>query len=139
MSVFYKYNKNEVEKKIFQNRMYFPNGGDNAVIYTKQYEDKLMEWLERVLTAEDNNYFFNKNVLYKGRKEEQKGVQFDNKKDTDDVKDHGEINKIIEQDMSFLIENILKCTKEIIHNKIASNKNFIDKNGFRICLQEVKR
>jgi len=141
-NVFYEHNIKEVDQTIFKNKLYFPRGRRSARTFTREHEKELMDWLEEVLEEEKKKREFShlsagfgKNTLYKGLKQEM-GEKFDNEEDideegglylpNDEYLDADDINEIIDKELSFLIKNILICTKEIIHNKIASNKNFID-------------
>ena len=141
-NVFYEHDKKKVDKTIFLNKLYFPRGIRKARTFTRDHEKELMDWLEEVLEEEKKKREFShlsagfgKNTLYKGLKQKM-GEKFDNEKDIDEegglylsneeYLDADDINEIIDKELSFLIKNILICTKEIIHNKIASNKNFID-------------
>ena len=149
-NVFYEHDIKEVDQTIFKNKLYFPRGKKSARTFTRDHERRLLNWLEELLEQEKKkrefsylNTMLNKNILYKGLKQEM-GEKFDNEEDIDEegglylpkkfrrtkskVKylDADDINEIIDKELSFLIKNILICAKEIIHNKIASNKNFID-------------
>jgi len=141
-NVFYEHDKKKVDQTIFLNKLYFPRGIRKARTFTRDHEKELMDWLEEVLEEEKKKREFShlsagfgKNTLYKGLKQKM-GEKFVNEEDIDEegglylsneeYLDADDINEIIDKELSFLIKNILICTKEIIHNKIASNKNFID-------------
>ena len=124
MSIFKKYNIDHVDQKIFLNELYFPNGKINVKTYTKNMEKILMEWLRNIISVNNNYLFFDKDVLYKGKKQERK-EPFNNDIDVLEYEDEDEVDEVIDKEILFLIDQILKCTKEIIHKKIASHKNFV--------------
>lgn len=131
MSVFKKYNIDHIDKKIFLNELYFPNGKSNVKTYTKNMENILMGWLRNIVSVNDS-LFFDKDVLYKGKKQERK-EPFNNDIDVNEYDDEDEVDEVIDKEILFLIDQILKCTKEIIHKKIASHKNFVDHDRL-LCL-----
>ena len=125
MSIFKKYNIDRIDKKIFLNELYFPNGKINVKTYTIEIEKTLMDWLRKVMTVFGRNFFFDKDVLYKGKKQQRKESFNNDTEINEDELIDDEVNEVIEGDILILIDQILKCTKEIIHDKIASHNNFI--------------
>ena len=72
-------------------------------------ENILMGWLRNVVSVNDRNLFFDKDVLYKGKKQERK-EPFNNDIDVNEYDD--EDDEVIDKEILFLIDQILKCTKD---------------------------
>ena len=111
MSIFKKYNIDHVDQKIFLNELYFPNGKINVKTYTKNMEKILMEWLRNIISVNNNYLFFDKDVLYKGKKQERK-EPFNNDIYINEYEDKDKVDEVIDKEILFLIDQILKCTKD---------------------------
>jgi len=99
-SIFKQYKKNEKDT-IFtdkSNKWYFPRLGKKAVTYTKSMDNILVPWMNEVVDMED----FVANFM------DTTGLDGD--------------------EIIFLLNAIKRCAKEILYDKIRSNKNFINKS-----------
>jgi hypothetical protein len=74
-------------------------------------EKILMEWLRNVVSVINRNLFFDKDVLYKGKKQERK-EPFNNDIYINEYEDKDEVDEVIDKEILFLIDQILKCTKD---------------------------